>query len=348
MPVDISRLDIERVIIHEIMKQALSEHKEPPHYSEIESSLNDEIRLFLKDKIIKTIGSSRSYEVVFEENSNSPIPEIVRNLVNINDSDFILLSKNIANHLNNIQSGRSPGGLVTIIMGNIQNRKVIGILKLEREEGARLEQTQREGRPTYDILHLRDLILTEKTKLFKIGLFFKGGLEEFGYEGKVCDNQLSYTSNREVAEFFLTSFLGCRLAGDPKVETKEFFSVSQEFFKEKIEDPVVQMKYNLHLLSYVSNEGRIINPRVFASSNLNTMHRQPYVNYLNEKGVRTTDIIRDTSLIERRINKMILEFENDIKIIGSQEGFEQKVSLETLEDGRTKAEVVSRLKNIRT
>lgn len=346
MPVDISRLDIERVIIHEIMKQSISEQKEPPRYSEIESSLNDEIRLFLKDKIIKTIGSSRSYEVVFEEDSNSPIPEIVRNLLNVNDSDFILLSKNIANHLNNIQSGRSPGGLVTIIRGNIQNRKVIGILKLEREEGARLEQTQREGRPTYDILHLRDLILTEKTKLFKIGLFFKGGVEEFGYEGKVCDNQLSYTSNREVAEFFLTSFLGCRLAGDPKVETKKFFSVSQEFFKEKIKDPIVQMKYNLHLLSYVSNEGRIINPRVFASSSLSTMHRQPYVNYLNEKGVQITDIIRDTSLIERRISKMILEFENDIKIIGSQEGFEQKVSLKTLEDGRTKAEVVSRIKNI--
>ena len=93
-------------------------------------------------------------------------------------------------------------------MGNIQNKKVIGILKLEREEGARLEQTHREGRPTYDILHLKDLILTEKTKLFKIGLFFKGAFEEFGYEGKACDNQLSYTSNREVAEFFLTSFLG--------------------------------------------------------------------------------------------------------------------------------------------
>lgn len=346
--VDISRLNIDRVIIHEIMKQALSAEKEPPHYSEIESSLNDEIKLFLKDKIIKTIGSSRSYEVVFEINSISPIPAIVRNLLNINDSDFILLSKNIANHLNNIQSGRSPGGLVTIIMGNIQNRKVIGILKLEREEGVRLEQTQREGRYTYDILHLKDLILTEKTKLFKIGLFFKGEVEEFGYEGKVCDNQLSHTSNREVAEFFLTSFLGCQLAIDPKVGTKEFFMKSQKFFKEKIEDPIIQMNYNLHLLSYVSNEGRVINPRVFASSNLSTVHRQSYLNYLNEKGVQTNEIIRDTSLIKGHINNMILEFENNIKIIGSQEGFEQNVSLESLEDGRIKAEVVSKIKNIMT
>ena len=269
-------------------------------------------------------------------------------IFSINDSDFVLLSKTIASHLNNIQSARSPGGLVTIIIANIQNRKVVGILKLEREEGARLEQTQREGRPTYDILHLRDLILTEKTKLFKIGLFFNEGLEELGYEGKICDNQLSFIPHREVAAFFLTSFLGCRLGGDPRVETKEFFTVSQEYFKEKIEDPIVQMKYNLHLLSYISNERGVINPRSFARANIGTTHQQQYINHLEENGIKIADIIRDTSLIEHKINKMILEFENGIKIIGSQENFDEKVSLEAMEDGRTRAEVVSRMKNITT
>ncbi len=348
MSVDISRLYIERVIIHEILKQAAPQQKELPHYSEIECSLNDEMRLFLKDKVTTTIGGSKSYEVLFEDNSGSPVPETVRNLLNADDSDFISLSKKIAGYLNGIQNGRNPGGLVTVILGNIQNRKVVGILKLEREEGAKLEQIQREGKPTYDILHLKDLILTKNTKLFKIGLFFKGGLEEFGYVGRVCDNQLSYTSTREIAEFFLTSFLGCRLAGDPKIETKNFFSASQKFFKEKIEDPIVQAKYNLHLLSYVSTERQTINPRQFASICLQTPHRTPYVNYLKENKVQAGDIIRDTSLIEGKIKEMILEFENGVKIIGNQDGFENNVSLQKMDDGRTRAEIVSRLKNIKT
>jgi hypothetical protein len=347
MSINFTRLNIEKVIIHEITRQALSDQKTPPHYSEIESPINDDIKLFLKDKVITTIGGSRSHEVIFDDDSNSPIPEIVKKLLD-DDSDFVLLSKTIANHLNKIQSGRSPGGLVTIVIANIQNRKVVGILKLEREEGARLEQTQREGRLTYDILHLRDLILTEKTKLFKIGLFFNEGLEEFGYEGKICDNQLSFTPNKEVAAFFLTSFLGCRLAGDPRVETKEFFISSQKFIKEKIEDPILQIKYNLHLLSYISNERRVINPRIFARANIGTTHQQQYINHLEENGIKIADIIRDTSLIEHKINKMILEFENGIKIIGNQESFDEKVSLEAMEDGRTRAEVVSRMKNIRT
>ena len=87
--------------------------------------------------------------MLFDDDSNSPIPEIIKILLD-DDSDFVLLSKTIANHLNTIQSGRSPGGLVTIIIANIQNRKVVGILKLEREEGMRLSsrcsKKQRKGK----------------------------------------------------------------------------------------------------------------------------------------------------------------------------------------------------------
>lgn len=344
----ISKLYIERVIIHEIMRQKVPNQKELPRYSEIESSIDDEIRIFLKDKVIKTIGGFRSYDVLFDDDSGSPIPGIVENLFSFNDSEFIEYSKKIAGYLNGIQSGRSPGGLVTVIFGNINGKDIIGILKLEKEEGARLEQILIGGKSTYDILHLKDLILTEKTKLFKIGMFFKNGLEDFGYDGKVCDNQLSNTSSREVAEFFLTTFLGCNFASEPKIETKKFFKISQQFFKEKINNPIILTKYNLHLLSYITNERKTISSRQFAQLNLHLNHRNEYIKYLKEKEVRIGEIIRDTSLIEKRISEMILEFDNGIKIIGNQEGFEKNVSLEQMNDGRTKAEIISKLKNIKT
>ena len=348
MTVEISNIYIERVIIHEIMRQKVPNQKELPRYSEIESSIDDEIRNFLKDKVVKTIGGFRSYDVLFDDDSESPIPGIVENLFSFNDSDFIEYSKKIAGYLNGIQSGRSPGGLVTVIFGNIKGRDIIGILKLEKQEGARLEQTSIGGKSTYDILHLKDLILAEKTKLFKIGMFFKNGLEDFGYDGKVCDNQLSNTSSREVAEFFLTTFLGCNFTSEPKIETKKFFKISQQFFKEKIDDPIILTKYNLHLLSYITNERRTISSRQFAQLNLHLNHRKEYIEYLKEKEVRIGEIIRDTSLIEKRISEMILEFDNGIKIIGNQEGFEENVSLEQMNDGRTKAEIISKLKNIKT
>ena len=348
MTAEISKLYIERVIIHEIMRQKVPDQKELPRYSEIESLIDDEIRIFLKDKVIKTIGGFRSYDVSFDDDSESPISGIVENLFSFNNSNFIEYSKKIAGYLNGIQSGRSPGGLVTIIFGNINGRGIIGILKLEKQEGVRLEKTLIGGKSTYDILHLKDLILTDKAKLFKIGMFFENGLEDFGYDGKVCDTQLSNTSSREVAEFFLTAFLGCNFASEPKIETKNFFNMSQQFFKEKIDNPIILTKYNLHLLSYITNERSTISSRQFAQSNLHQNHRDEYINFLKEKEVRIGEIIRDTSLIETKISKMILEFDNGIKIIGNQEGFDENVSLEQMNDGRTKAEIISKLKNIKT
>jgi hypothetical protein len=360
MSANISELKIERLIVHEVLKQYASEAKEQPRLSEIESPLNENNKHFLRDRIEKTIGSGRSYQVVFEEDPRSPIPEIIQKLLTkddsepisdlepISDSHFVSLSKDIAIRLNRVQDGKNPAGLVIIIMGTIQDVEVVGILKLEREEGIRLEQTERKGKLTYDMLHLRDLILTEKTKLFKIGLFFKDGLEKFGYNGKICDNQLSYSRIREAADFFLISFLGCRLAKDPRAETKEFFINSQRFFEETIEDPILRTTYNLHLLSYVSSEAITINAFDFAQLYLKVVHRDSYTNYLGEKKIRLGDIIRDISLIKNRIRKMRLDFENGISIIGDQDIFREEVKLEDLGDDTVRAEIVSRVRKIRT
>ena len=234
-----------------------------------------------------------------------------------------------------------------MVIGNVGGVKIVGILKLEREEGARLQQIQKDGKPTYDILHIKDLILTEKTKLFKIGLFFQDDTGQYGYDGKVCDKQLS-SSNKEVADFFLKSFLGCSLAGDPKVETKEFFNKSQIFINEEVCDPIVQTKYSLHLVSYISNNLRTINARRFAAQYLDEGHKQSYIDFLKNKKVKTTDIVRDTSLIEGNLKKMTLDFENGVRIIANQKDFEDCVKLEELENGNTKAEVRSKLKNVKT
>jgi nucleoid-associated protein YejK len=346
MVVDLSQLIVEHVIIHEIIQQNLRSERRPPVYSEIESSLNDDMKRYIKDKIINTVGSAKSYEIVFREDATSPLPERIRSLLS-EETPLVMHSKSIADHLNEIQSGRSPGGLVTVVLGSIRHKHVVGILKLEKEEGVRLEQTSIDGLLTYDILHLKDLILTEKTRLFKIGLFFGDAFGSIDFDGVVCDNQMSYAPDREVADFFL-EFLGCKLMVDPKIETKEFFVHSQGFFNAEIPDPIKQTEYNIHLVSYVTSQTGTLNPRTFASANLDTGHRQPYINYLTNKGVRVGNIRKDTTLIERRIKKVMIDFESGIKIVGEKEAFEDKVRLEQTDDGRTRAEIVDNIKKVGT
>lgn len=136
MSIDLSPLIVEHVIIHEIMRQNLRLEKRPPIYSEIESSLDNDMKRYIKDKIVNSVGSTNSGEVVFIENAISPVPQHIRNLLSEETPNLVQYSKAIADYLNRIQSGRSPAGLVTIVLGSINDNRVIGVLKLEKEEGA--------------------------------------------------------------------------------------------------------------------------------------------------------------------------------------------------------------------
>ena len=334
---------MKNVIIHEILKQNRKDDKEPPIYSEIESNLNDMSKKFIQSKLINSIGSRNAHGISFDEDSDSPVPEIIETLLsNDFDSDeFITLSKQISKHLNDTQSGINSAGFILILHGSNENNKVIGILKLEKQEGAQLKQSQRNGKNTFEIMNIKDLILSKNTKLFKICVFYKESDDLNG--GTICDNQLS--TKGDVALFFLREFLGCKLNADYAIETKNFFKHSIDFFKNNIEDPLIQNQYKLHLQSYISSQSRILNIRGFASTYLNTEDRTSYEKYLHEKDV-PIQILKDITYIELEIKKHLYEFENGIRIIGTNNDFKENVKLRSLENGDTRATVESRLQNI--
>ena len=334
---------MKNVIIHEILRQKKGDDKEPPIYSEIESNLNDDTKKFLKSKLINSIGSKNAHGISFDEDSDSSVPEIIKKLLSSDfDSDeFITLSKQISERLNSTQSGNNSAGFIIILHGFNENKKVIGILKLEKQEGAQLKQSQRDGKNTFEIMNIKDLILSKNTKLFKIGVFYKES--DGSYGGTICDNQLS--TKGDVAHFFLRGFLGCKLNADYAIETKNFYKHSIGFFKNNIEDTLIQNQYKLHLQSYVLNQSGNLNIRTFAATYLDTEDRTSYEKYLHEKDV-PIQILKDISYIEPEIKKHLYEFENGIRIIGTNNDFEKNVKLRSLENGDTRATVQSRLQNI--
>ena len=334
---------MKNVIIHEILRQKKGNNKEPPIYSEIESNLNEGTKKFLKSTLINSIGSKNAHDISFDRNSDSPVPEIIEKTLtsDFDSGEFITLSKQISKHLNNIQSGINSAGFILILHGLNENKKVIGILKLEKQEGAQLKQSQRDGKKTFEITNIKDLIFSKNTKLFKIGVFYKESDDSYG--GTICDNQLTTKGN--VADFFLRGFLGCKLNADYAIETKNFFNHSIDFFKNNIEDPLIQNQYKLHLQSYISSQSSALNARTFATMYLYAKDRTSYEKYLHEKEV-PIHILKDITYIETAIKKHLYEFENGIQIIGTDGDFEGNVKLKSLENGDTRATVESRLQKI--
>jgi len=345
--IDIEALEIERIIFHEVKKQKLGSHKEPPIFSDIESELDNSSKEIIKSRIILTINSPKAHEIIFSSAIDSPVPEYVRTLLNkpdknLSNENFVTISKAIAQHLNTIQTGVNPGGFVTIIIGKNKNSRFAALLKIERDEGVRLEETERDGKKTFKINNIHDLILTKNTKFFKISLFLSENIDTGKYLGMICDNQLA--GQKDYANFFLKNFLGCSLTDDPSIKTQNFFRTSTKFIQKFVKDPVTQAKYRLHLLSYLSNEGHTIQPRKFATASLQLDHRDQFESLLIKDGVGINEIIRNTALIDKDIKEMILEFENGVKIIGNQADFEKNVITEQLKTGETKAVVISKLK----
>ena len=65
---------------------------------------------------------------------------------------LVAASQRIATHLDDIQTGRNSAGLLAIVLGSIDGRGCVSVLKLEREQGLRFHiDVDEQGRKVVDL-----------------------------------------------------------------------------------------------------------------------------------------------------------------------------------------------------
>ncbi len=340
---DIALLEISKIIVHDIPRHKKDDTSPQIDYSNKESNLTPELKLFFKDKLIEII-NKKSFRVRFNSTSVSPVPVIISELnLSTPRKDLIDPSKKIAKHLYDIQKGTNPAGIIVIIEGTINSKNILSILKVERDEGAKIEKNT--GQNYLDIVTVHDLLLTKKTKLFKASLFFNRIDYELDYEGYVADNQLQISSMKEVADFFLSDFLGCEYFDDTRIMTKNFFEFTQTYIT-KVEDPIKKAKYYEHLLSYTNKPDNSFSFLEFSTEYLEINDRQTYEDHMRLFKFPEDNFRKDTELIQSHITRMMIDFENDVSIISKKGDLDKKIILSAVENGFTKAEIISRIKKV--
>lgn len=342
--IDYSLLVIDKLIIHDVPKRKKSEVGGSPIHSENESTITDGLRSFFQDKIKAALHSEQSLKVCFKEETNSSVPQCVQEIIS-SDDDFVNQSKDIATNLYNIQKGNNAAGILLVLKGHISNLPICVILKLERDNGAQLVLdtiTQ-----TYNVEEVHDLMLTKKTKIFKVALLFDRSQSATSYDGQLMDYQINPKNKKDLTTFFL-DFMGCMPYDDPKISTKKFYEYTKEFI-ETIPDIIQRSQYTQHLNSYLQMNQNTINPREFADNYMTeTEHKNQYRTLLQSKGFEFTTYHKDNTLVNGLIRKFMVEFENGITILGANGTFEDKVTL--TEDERTgefKAEIISKITKIK-
>ncbi|NLN96298.1 MAG: nucleoid-associated protein [Bacteroidales bacterium] len=342
--IDTSTIVIENIIVHSIPRHRKGDFSIKPKYSEQESSLPDGLRVFFKDKIIQSLQSNKELRVCYDTESVSPVSTYINQILNTDGAELVKQSKLMTKYLFEIQGGQNSSGILVVIFGKINNQNTCIIIKLEKDEGAQLELDPKTN--SFNIKDVKNLMLTRRTKIYKVGLFVDKSVFEIKYDGSTADLQIDPKTKKEVTTWFIEKFLGCVPLADPRTTTKKFHDLTTTFIQ-SIEDPIKKAKYTQDLNSYLQKNTHRISAKEFADDYMETSDKDLYNNYLKEKEFRMSEFPKDNYFIENKIKKLTMTFDNDIAIVGNKGTFDQNVKLEKQKDGTTKAEIISKVKSVR-
>jgi nucleoid-associated protein YejK len=283
--------------------------------------LDADLRQYFRRKIIESL-KKRGLDVITDPEESAVARESVRAI--LEDADqLVLRSHDLARHLFTIQNKANSEGLIAVATGSVDDGDVVAVLKLEREQGLRLQIVRDEGRTLADVEHLRNLTLTDKTKVFKTSIL---RLEQLDNEstcyGRASDDQRGIRAGEGVANFFLSKFLGCRLKINPEVATRDFVAAVEKFIN-GLDDQKRQAEYHIALLATLQDQQLDISPRAFAEANLRDDDRENYVAALHDVGL-SPDTTFQKDLKLARSKGFTWYFEHGMTLIGSREDVEQR------------------------
>ena len=347
------RLNVEELIVHDLPKKlsrrVLRENQdtspEKPVFSQAPSPVNEEIKNFFHDKITGTIGSDAAFDIVFDPSGNTIVEQLMNQyFANNNITTHIAITQQIAQHLYDIQNASNSSGLLLFVRCHDESQTVLAILKVEREQGVRVkQQTSEDGLMTFNVEHIRDLMLTEKTKLFKIVLFY---FEDEKVKGIICDQQRGYYG-KDIADFFLFDFLGCKLTEAPLILTKNFFENTEKYINEKIESPEDKGTILNHLISEMTSNNTTLSPNAFILRSLPAGKKDEYVQFMRENGAPMNDFPKQINLIESKLKRIQMSFWSGISVYGPIEAMDSKSTVIDLDNGEVKLEIVDLLMQVK-
>jgi len=318
--VDIGTFFVERAIIHQIPQAKMDQKSEiPPVLAEGDSELDDRRKSYFQKRIRRSLQNSFSAERDGDE--QSPVPSHVLEYFQAVDDGtdrFVEVSQAIARHLHASQGGISPSGLLAVVEGTIGTGSSIGkcltVLKLEMEQGVHIELVEVNGKKVFAI-NLEEVTLTDSTRVFKASLFPRAA-DLDSMTAIVSDDQLdSSTVGREVAQYFLKTFLGCRLSDSPRIATKRYTEIATTYFN-GLEDDEKKLRYEGALNADLFSQIPTINPQTFAKNHLDKEDRDGFLAHFKQGDGRVGLIEKDVDLIRSREKRTWVELQNGVRLTG--------------------------------
>jgi hypothetical protein len=333
---------IQSAVVHDVPHGGRDD--EEPVLTDAPITLDPTLISYFRGKIIKSLG--RGVEVVVDPDGAPCVRDCVSGILG-DEARLVELSRTLAIHLHTIQTGRNSSGLLTVLLGTIDEGSCVSILKLEREEGLRFKiDTDPRGRRTIDLELLRELTLTNKTKVFKTSLFLLPHAgDPMSMHGRVSDDQRARDDGVGVATFFLSTYLGCGLKTNPEKATLDFVQASERFFNSGVTNPEKRGRYQVALLAAMQDNNLDIRPTDFATTNLEPVDRANYATALREVGIDpSVPFQKDISLV--KVSGFRMQFDSGMVLVGKREDLDERVEIRSSAADRPGVEILDTIKQL--
>ena len=282
-----------------------------PELSEAPIELEAKDKSYLDLRMRATLGGY-ARPVVESPDEDSPTPELVKGLLT-GGKDLVAASREIAMRLHERQPSVSSEGLLLVIEGTLDGKKAVLISKIEHEQGMRVEpSTTKDGKRTFKAQYLRDLIFSQSTKVYKVGVF-TGTDEAKLLRGYVVDVQ---QTAHGAAHFFVHTVLGCVFTQRPDVLTEKFKTTAEKWINKQIKDPEKKATYEIALLADLQSPKKTLSVSSFAQQHIaDSDDRDSFLSSMQSAGVPKTSMPKDTALIAGSIRRFKVQTKRNATIM---------------------------------
>jgi len=301
---DLATLAIHRVIFHDVPRNPKRGVAQLT-LAEAETEVDAERCGHLKTRLTRVLGSKGAYPVLFDANSSSPVPDRIRLFTKQSHetNHFVAMSQQFATHLFELQHGAISSGLLCVLDVETNGLPGIVLMKLEREEGARLEITSKFGKKAFAMSVLDNLVLTDGTRLFKTAMFVRSGEGDDDFRASACDSQLRISASDDMARFWLR-FLGCTFTLDPRVATQRFYDSALGFINDEVTDSMDKNDLYEHLHSQMKADRRTFSPKEFIEEYVPEDYHEAFREHLKRTGAPVANFTKDISDIRGRLRRL--------------------------------------------
>jgi len=317
---DWSTYEVESTIVHYV---PTSRDEQDPQLllTSAEIDLDEDLTEYFASKVTDRL-EKKGLEVVEDPDQDQTAPAALDAILRT-PQQFVEQSQILASRLFRVQSANNSSGLLAVLTGMIEGRRCVATVKLERQRGVSFAIDPTTG--TVDLELLRNLTLTDKTKVYKTALFV-AGTDGSMLEGYVADDQRTSAVGRQVASFFLGDYLGCKPKEPAALMTARFVKVANDSINADVESPETRGRYQVALLAKMQDNTADIRPATFARDNLDEPHREPFLERVRAAGIDpVVTFTKDTSRV--KVDGFRMTFASGMVLVGSQEALSDNVEI---------------------